>query len=266
MSFGSTQAPGVVVSRADAKYGSYWTNRRRVAVFHVRETHIALEPLYDLRLERRSGQARIWMFTHSVQRNSKVGSGLVMFVHNHTIMSCSGLAGDLENTNLHLSSLVAIHDVMNYREEMLPRIRMEPSNIQVVICTSDLASLQSLGHPARQQSGQELRLAIMRLACGLIDQGLRIQIRWTPNESNIELLRQAKTLPLQATEANGVQCAPTQMAPATWRRVCRRLDMQAKQEFDSARWVGQHEQLTRPFLASIRNFSTTACRGPTRRS
>lgn len=42
---------------------------------------------------------------------------------------------------------MAIHDAMSYLEEILPQVRMELSNIQVVVCTSDLASLQPLGHP-----------------------------------------------------------------------------------------------------------------------
>lgn len=203
-----------------------------------RRPQITLEPLHDLGLERRPNQARIWLFTHSVQRNDKVGSGLVIDVHQRTIMSCAGLAGDSANTNVHLASLLAIHDALDRVKSMLPRIGMAPSHIQVVACTSDRASLQALDHPARPQSGQEFRLAIMRLAGKLIDQGLQIQIRWTPKESNFGQLRRASALALQATQDDNLRGAPTQMAPATWRQVCERLDKQAKEEFESAN-VGQ---------------------------
>lgn len=98
-------------------------------LFRSRGPHIVPEPLYGLNVERQPNQARIWIFTHSVERSGKVGSGLVMFVHNHTIMICSGLAGNAECTNIHLSSLMAIHDSMSCLEEILPQIQMEPSKI-----------------------------------------------------------------------------------------------------------------------------------------
>ncbi|KAI2886808.1 hypothetical protein CBS63078_10859 [Aspergillus niger] len=224
-----------------------------------RRPQITLEPLHDLGLERRPNQARIWLFTHSVQRNDKVGSGLVIDVHQRTIMSCAGLAGDSANTNVHLASLLAIHDALDRVKSMLPRIGMAPSHIQVVACTSDRASLQALDHPARPQSGQEFRLAIMRLAGKLIDQGLQIQIRWTPKESNFGQLRRASALALQATQDDNLRGAPTQMAPATWRQVCERLDKQAKEEFESANEAGRKRDrepslspCNQPFLMLLR--------------
>ncbi|KAJ5569007.1 hypothetical protein N7450_011493 [Penicillium hetheringtonii] len=197
--------------------------------------HIITEPVDDVNLQGTTTRARLWIFTYSVARNGRIGSGLLLCVRNRTMLTCSGLAGDLESTNVHLSSLIAIHDSLSYVQELLSQIQMEPSRIEAMICTNDLASLQSLDHPTRQHSGQQIRLATMHQARGLINQGLQIQFRWTPNKSTNDLVCQAKALALKATETCDLQCVPTQTAPAIWRQVVGKLDMRAKEEFESMR-------------------------------
>jgi hypothetical protein len=132
-------------------------------IVHIRGEAAFAEIFYYRERLLRCRNCWIWMFTHSVQRDRKVGFGLVMSVHDRAIKSCPGLAGDLENTNIHLSCFIVIHDAMSYLDEMLSSVLIEPSNLQVVACTNNLASLQSLGHLARQQSRQGLRLDIMHL-------------------------------------------------------------------------------------------------------
>lgn len=80
-----------------------------------------------------------------------------------------------------------------YVQELLFHFQMEASRIEAMICTIDLASLQSLDHPARQHSGQQIRLSTLHQARGLIGQGLQIHFRWTPNKSTNDQVRQAWT-------------------------------------------------------------------------
>lgn len=197
---------------------------------------IDLEPLCDLESRRQDSKARIWLFTQSIERRSRVGYRLTVCVYNRTFVARSQLAGDSASIRTQLASLMAIQDAINYLEETLSGVQMEPSKILAVICTNDLAALQSLHHPARLQSGQGLRLEIRRVASRLIDKGFQIQLRWTPSGPAIQQVTQAKELAIQATETGVMPSTPMQAAPETWRLVRGKLDRQAREEFITERW------------------------------
>lgn len=108
---------------------------------------------------------------------------------------------------------------MGYIEEMVPRIKMGPGNIEAIVCTNDRGSLQSLDQPTRSRSGQVLQVAILRLAIRLSNKDLQIQLCWTPRGSDIEQVRHAKGLALGAQETANLSLALTQTASATWRQV-----------------------------------------------